>query len=82
MESMFRTMGARAGYTKHLKFESTVYTSVSWDRAYITNRDEFGRSLDCRISFAEDGQAVMLIRPDGLGQAKSLIATATELAKN
>lgn len=80
METLFRTLGTKAGYTDEILFEANVYTSQFWDKAYDLNSQKFGKRLDCRISFAQDGQALMLVPSTGVEQARSLIATAVELA--
>lgn len=82
MEETFRRAGHQAGYADEVRFSPDIYTSLSWDKAYEKNSIEYGHRLDCRISFATDGQALMLFRPEGKGQAHALIATATELCNS
>lgn len=79
MEDYFRKHAVKAGYTDEIMFNSSLYTGPCWDKAYEQNAQEYGSRLDCRISFASDGQALMLMRPEGKKQATALVQTADSL---
>lgn len=80
LEELFRKHASSAGYTEALNFASNVYTSSKWDEAFAHNKGEFGSALDCRISFASSGDALLMTKPELRAQAEVLIKTAEAMS--
>lgn len=71
MPAAMQTMLARrsasaAGRTVEVPFPAETYLSKGWDTRFAT------ASIDCSISFLEDGRAVMFVRPGDEAAAMKL----------
>lgn len=63
IETITRTHAHAAGYTVETRFPAATYKDPEWDRRVDGNALTWFKRPDCRITFADDGDALMFSRP-------------------